>query len=170
VPAATWLGRDGADGEAAAEQLLRRYLGAFGPATRADVSRWTGLPQAALEPAFARLRLRRFRDERDRELFDLPRAPLPRAGTAAPVRFLPKWDSALLAYDDRSRILPDDLRRTVIQKNGDVQPTFLVDGVVAGLWRLDGDRVELEPFEPLSSRARASVAREARALARWLTE
>jgi hypothetical protein len=170
VPAQTWLGDRGADGEAAAEQLLRRYLGAFGPASCADVAQWTGLSLTTLEPAFGRVPLRRFRDERGRELVDLPRAPLPPARTAAPVRFLPMWDSSLLAHDDRSRILPGDLRRTVIRNNGDVQPTFLIDGFPAGLWRLDGERVELDPFEPLPSRARASVAREARALARWLTE
>jgi hypothetical protein len=168
VPAPAWLGGEGADGDEAAEHLVRRYLAAFGPASRTDAAQWTGLPIATLEPVFGRLQLRRFRDERGRELFDLPRAPLPPARAAAPVRFLPMWDSSLLAHDERSRILPDDVRRTVIKQNGEVHPTFLVDGFVAGLWRLDGERIELEPFGPLPAHARASVEREARALERWL--
>jgi winged helix DNA-binding protein len=168
VPAPEWLGGNSAEDAASAEHLVRRYLGAFGPASLSDASQWTGLTVATLEPVFARLPLRGFRDGRGRELFDLPRAPLPPAGTGAPVRFLPTWDSSLLAHQDRSRILPDDLRRTVIKNNGDVQQTFLVDGFVAGLWRMEGDQAQLEPFEPLPARARAMVEREARRLERWL--
>jgi hypothetical protein len=121
-----------------------------------------------LEPVFERLPLRRFRDMQGRKLFDLPRAPLPPARTDAPARFLPMWDSSLLAHQDRSRILADDVRRAVIKTNGDVKPAFLIDGFVAGLWRLEDDQVEIEPFEPLTARARAGVTREARALERWL--
>ena len=164
-PAPVWLGGSGADGEEAAEHLVRRYLAAFGPATRADVAQWTGLPLARLEPALARLELRRFRDERGRQLVDLPRAPLPPPETEAPVRFLPMWDSSLLAHDDRTRILPEEHRKTVIRRNGDVQPTFLVDGFVAGTWRRIDSLVELEPFAPLSARARRELGREAAALA-----
>jgi len=73
-------------------------------------------------------------DPRGRALYDLKGAPLPDADTAAPVRFLPKWDSSLLAYapPERERILPERYRKTVIRPNGDVLPTFLVDGFVAG--------------------------------------
>jgi hypothetical protein len=159
VPVSAWLGREGSSGTAAVAQLVRRYLAAFGPATRADVSQWTGLTRAVLDPGIETLTLRRFRDEAGRELLDLPRAPLPPADTPAPVRLLPHWDSSLLAHDDRTRILPEEHRRTVIRRNGDVLPTFLVDGVVAGLWRLEGRRVELEPF----GRLPRSVERELRA-------
>src|SRR6266550_3668452 len=79
------------------------------------------------------------RDERGRELLDLPRAPLPDGDTQVPVRFLPKWDSSLLAYapPERARILPEKFRSTVIRKNGDVIPTVLVDGFVAASWNVD---------------------------------
>jgi hypothetical protein len=166
VSAATWLGARGGQGDEAARRLVARYLAAFGPATKADAAKWTGLARAAIAPGFEGLR--RFRDEQDRELFDVPRAPLRPAKTEAPVRFLPMWDSVLLAHDDRSRILPDDLRSLVIRNNADVRPTFLVDGMVAGIWQLNGQRVELEPADSLPSRARAAVQREARALERWL--
>lgn len=164
VPAATWLGSEGG-GDGAAPHLVRRYLAAFGPATRADVAEWTGLTIGMLEPAFAQLELRRFHDERGRELLDLRRAPLPPASSEAPPRFLPRWDSALLAHSDRSRILPDRYRKAVIRRNGEVQQTFLVDGFVAGTWRVDGGRVVLEPFERLGRDVRLDLQKEARALA-----
>jgi hypothetical protein len=165
VTAHDWLGRAPADGDEAVTHLVARYLAAFGPATRADASQWTGLPVTALEPAFERLPLRHFRDEAGRRLFDVPRAPLPAASTEAPPRFLPMWDSTLLAHDDRTRILPADYRSVVIRKNGDVQRTFLVDGVVAGLWSVEDGRVQLEPFERLERAARTELEREGLALA-----
>jgi len=165
VPAHAWLRTTGADGDEAAAHLVHRYLAAFGPAARADVAQWTGVTLAALEPGFARLTLRRFRDEQGRELLDVPRAPLPAATVPAPARFLPTWDSTLLAYVDRTRILPEEYRKVVIRKNGDVQQTFLVDGFVAGLWQIVDGRVELKPFEPLPARVRRELEQEAGALA-----
>jgi winged helix DNA-binding protein len=167
VPVEAWLGAEPATGDDAVCALLRRYLAAFGPATRADAAQWTGLTVGALEPGFARLALRQFRDEDGRMLYDLPRAPLPPATTPAPPRFLPMWDSTLLAHDDRRRILPEAYRKVVILKNGDVRRTFLVDGRVAGLWTVMDGRVELEPFEPIPSSARRQLDEEARGLAEF---
>ena len=168
VPAGTWLGRDPDPRPSSLVHLVRRYLTAFGPATRADLGQWSGLPVSALKPGLAALEpLRRFRDERGRELLDLPRMPLPGADVSPPVRFLPHWDSTLLAYDVRERILPERHRRTVIKRNGDVAPTFLVDGFVAGIWRYAGGRVELEPFDRLSRTVRRELESEAAALARF---
>jgi hypothetical protein len=152
----------------AAAYAIRRYLGAFGPATRADVSQWSGVPIRDLEPGFEALRFRTFRDEQGRELLDLPRAPLAAGDTLAPPRLLPRWDELLLAHKDRTRVLPDEYRKTVIHTNGDVQPTFLVDGVVAGLWTRDADRIALEPFVPLPRPARRELEDEAARLAAWL--
>lgn len=165
TPATSWLGGEGRSGPAAAAHLVRRYLAAFGPAARADIARWTGLPVAMLAPAFEIVRLRRIRDESGRELLDLPRAPLPAANTPAPPRLLPMWDSSLLAHDDRSRILPERHRKTVILPNGDVLQTFLVDGFVAGTWELEDGRVRLDPFEPLGRTAERELRREADRLA-----
>lgn len=154
--------------EEATAYAIRRYLAAFGPATRADVSQWSGVPIRDLAAGFERLRLRTLRDEQGRELLDLPRAPLPAADTPAPPRLLPRWDELLLAHKDRTRVLPDELRRTVIHKNGDVQQSFLVDGVVAGLWRLEAGTVVLEPFAPLPRTTRRELEDEAARLQRWL--
>ena len=169
VPSQTWLGRRPDTGPQALVHLARRYLSAFGPASRADLAQWSGLPVSALRPGLEALEpLRRFRDERGRELLDLPRSPLPSADVPAPVRFLPQWDSSLLAYDIRERILPEAYRKTVIQRNGDVRPTFLVDGFVAGTWRARRGRVELEPFDPLPRAARRDLEAEAKRLETFL--
>jgi hypothetical protein len=125
--------------EEGAERLVRRYLAAFGPATQEDLLRFAGVRVVDVRAGLDNVPLRRFRDERGRLLLDLPRAPLPSAETPAPVRFLPKWDSALLAYapPERTRILPERFRKTVIKQNGDVAPTVLVDGFVAATWEMD---------------------------------
>lgn len=151
-------------------ELARRYLGAFGPATRADFADWSGLRVADFAGALDALEpLRRFRDEQGRELLDLPRAPLPPADTPAPVRFLPKWDNTLLAHADRSRVLPEELRKAVIAKNGDVTQTVLVDGVVAGSWTADKKgKVTVAPFAPLPRAARREIDDEAARLEAWL--
>jgi winged helix DNA-binding protein len=171
VPAETWLGRGPDTEPRALVHLARRYLTAFGPASRADLAQWSGLAVRALAPGLEALEpLRRFRDERGRQLLDLPRLPLPGADTPAPVRFLPQWDSSLLAYDIRERILPEAYRKTVIRNNGDVRPTFLVDGFVAGAWRYRGERVELEPFEPLPPAVRRQVEDEAKRLEAFMRD
>jgi hypothetical protein len=121
-----------------------------------------------LTPALQRIELRRFRDERGRELLDVPRSPLPDADTPAPVRFLPKWDNVLLAFADRTRVLPEQYRKTVIRMNGDVAQTFLVDGLVAGIWRAENGRVVLEPFSVLPRSARRDLEDEAGRLEAFL--
>jgi hypothetical protein len=137
--------------------ILRRYLAAFGPASRRDVVAWSMMHVPEIAAALDRIELRRFRDEHGRELLDVPDGPLPDPDTPAPVRFLPKWDNALLAWADRTRILPEAYRRAVIGPNGDVAPTFLVDGLVAGTWRVANGRVVAEPFAPLPRSARAEL-------------
>jgi hypothetical protein len=151
--------------------MFRRYLGAFGPATRRDLGAWSMMHVPEIDRALERLEpLRRFRDDRGRELLDAPRAPLPDPDTPAPVRFLPKWDNVLLAWADRTRILPEQYRRSVIGTNGDVAQTFLVDGFVAGRWRVDGGRVRIEPFASLSRTERCEVDEEAGRLEAFLAD
>jgi hypothetical protein len=157
-----------AEPEAATIELVRRYLAAFGPATRADVAEWSGLRVRDCEPALAALEpLRRFRDERGRELLDLPRAPLPPADTPAPVRLMPRFDNLVLAHKDRTRVLPEEYRGAVID-GGWVKSTLLVDGVVAGVWEVDDGRVRVEPFALLPRTARREVEDEAARLEAWL--
>jgi Winged helix DNA-binding domain len=145
----------------AAALLVRRYLGAFGPASRQDLLAFAGLRVADIEPGLEGLR--RFEDEEGRELLDLPRAPRPAPDTPAPVRLLPKWDALLLSHADRTRVLPEEYRSTVIT-GGWVHATFLVDGVVAGRWRLERGKVKTEPFAPLPRTVRRELEDEARRL------
>ncbi|HUZ15339.1 MAG TPA: winged helix DNA-binding domain-containing protein [Gaiellaceae bacterium] len=150
-------------------ELVRRYLAAFGPATRADISEWSGLRVRDIEPALDALEpLRTFADERGRELVDLPRAPLPPADTVAPVRFLPRYDNVVLSHADRTRVIADEHRQVVIHGGGMVEATFLVDGFVAGLWRVEKSRVRVEPFAPLPRAWRRQVDEEAARLEGWL--
>jgi len=144
-------------------ELVRRYLRAFGPSTKADVADWSGLRVRDFEHALDGLRT--YLTENGRTLFDVPRAPLPPAGTPAPVRFLPKWDNVLLAHADRSRILPRGLQKLVIGKNGDVAQTVLVDGFVAATWWVEKERVVVES---LGGRLPREVADEASRLEEWL--
>jgi uncharacterized protein YcaQ len=155
--------------------LVRRYLAAFGPASRADVMQWSGLRRVshvdeALETLGGEISV--FADEDGKVLYDLADAPRPGGDIPAPVRFLPKWDNLLLAHDNRERVLPMAYRKTVIKVNGDVMPTFLVDGIVAGMWSIKRERatavLSLEPLAPLEPSARASLEEEGTALLRFV--
>ena len=155
-----WLGVELPTREKGAKHLVRSYLASFGPATQQDLLRFAGVRVGDLRPGIEQLALRTFRDERGRELLDLPDGPLPSADTVAPIRFLPKWDSSLLAYapPERMRILPEKFRSTVIRKNGDVLPTVLVDGFVAATWNIDRKRgLEIEPLRRLTKVERAEI-------------
>jgi len=151
-------------------EMIRRYLAAFGPASLRDLGQWSMMHVPELKASLALLDLRGFRDESGRELFDVPRGPLPDPDTPAPVRFLPKWDNVLLAFKDRTRILPEPYRRKVIGQNGDVAQTFLVDGFVAGMWRVDKGRVKLEPLARLSRTAQRELKDEAARLEAFLAD
>ena len=149
--------------EEGAERLVRRYLAAFGPATQEDLLRFAGVRVGDVRVGLDKLEPRRFRDERGRLLLDLPRAPLPDGDTPAPVRFLPKWDSSILAFapPERTRILPEKFRATVIRKNGDVLPTVLVDGFVAATWDVGTKRdLTITPLTRLSKQQRAEIDEE----------
>jgi hypothetical protein len=165
--ASDWLGDEKPiDPDAALVRVVSRYLGAFGPAAVPDIALFAGLPLEAVRRALAGMRLRRFRDERGRELLDLPRAPLPAADTPAPVRFLPTWDAILLVHARRAAVLDEAYRKIIFRTTAPGSfPTFLVDGRVAGAWRFESGRVLLEPFERLSRSARRELAEEGERLA-----
>jgi len=151
--------------------LVRRYLGAFGPASAADVQTWSGIGGMKAVLDGMRSQLAVFADERRRELFDLPDAPRPGADAQAPVRFLPEFDNLVLAYDDRTRVIADEHRPLVTTKNLRVKATFLVDGVVAGTWSVATKRrvatLSLEPFGPVPKPAMEALTEAGEALARF---
>jgi hypothetical protein len=161
-----WLDPPAVTPDEAGDHLVRRYLGAFGPASRADLASWAGLPPAAVAPVLDRLPLRRFRSDAGEELVDLPRAPLPDPETPAPVRFLPTWDATLLTHVRRTGILPEEHRPRIFNtKMPQSVGTFLVDGSVAGAWRYEEGRILLEPFHGLDRATRRELDEEADRLA-----
>jgi hypothetical protein len=157
-----WLGPPDVDPDDALDHLVRRYLAAFGPASRDDVASFTGMRIGDVAPALERLTLRRFRSEDGEELLDLPRAPLPDPETPAPVRLLPTWDATLLVHARRTGILPEEHRPRIFNvRSPQSSPTFLVDGAVAGTWRYDDGRIALEPFERLDRATMRALREEA---------
>ncbi|MEU5524461.1 winged helix DNA-binding domain-containing protein [Streptomyces sp. NPDC047860] len=154
-----WLGRPAEPSPTTPDETVLRYLAAFGPASVKDMQTWAGLTR--LREAFERLRPRllTFRDESGTELFDLPDAPRPDPGTPAPPRFLPEYDNLLLSHADRTRVVPPEFRGRAWQGNTAYR-TLLIDGFLAGLWRLDDDALVIEPFGRLGSGQREEVAAE----------
>jgi winged helix DNA-binding protein len=137
-----WLGHRGpaAGSPAALAQLVTRYLGAFGPATVRDVQAWSGLTglRAVLEQL--RAALVTFRDEQGAELFDLPTAPRPGEDAPAPPRLVAEFDNLVLSHAERSRVISAVATKKIYTANGVIPGTVLIDGFVAGMWRLDRSR------------------------------
>jgi hypothetical protein len=134
APADGWLNRE-LDSNASTDAVVLRYLAAFGPATVGDMRTWSGL--TGLREVIERLRpqLRTFRDEQNRELFDLPAAPLPDPDTPAPPRFLPEYDNLVLSHDDRSRMF-NGLGPGAPFPRGRALGALLVDGFYRANWRM----------------------------------
>jgi hypothetical protein len=154
-----WLGAPPDDPAPAADQLVLRYLAAFGPAATADVHAWSGLTGLPAVVDRLRPRLRVLRDERGRTLLDLPDAPLPDPDTPAPPRFLPAFDNAVLGYADRSRIIDDEHRSLSVEG----ARFLLVDGRVAATWTVHADQrpaLRITPLAPIARADRDAVAEE----------
>ena len=175
IDARVWLRvRPRLDPRDALQQAVERYLAAYGPASLADVGKWLGqrLPnvRGAVEALGDRIVPLSGPDGRD--LFDLAEAPSIDGDVDAPPRFLARWDSVLISYDVRDRMLPDDYRDAVIKKNGDILPTFLVDGLVAGLWTVGVARGEavltLTPLKQVTPKVQRDLETEAERLVRFM--
>lgn len=166
-----WLGRS-PDPAPSTEELVIRYLGAFGPASVADVQAWSGLTGLRHLVDEMRPRLLRLRDERGRELFDLPDAARPHDDAPAPPRFLPEYDNALLAHADRSRVNPEKRPVPLPPGTGGTSGTVLIDGFFRATWKVARERSEatlqVEHFGPLTREQRATVEAEGMELLRFV--
>ncbi len=154
------------------ETLVRRYLAAFGPASVADMSRWSGL--TGLGPVFRQLRpeLRIYRSPSGEELFDIPGGQLPNPQTPAPPRFLGEYDNVLLSHKDRSRIMTVQELPGIPSGYGASTGTVLIDGMLGAVWKVDQDvaatALSVTPYEPLSADDEQAVAAEGEALLRFI--
>jgi DNA glycosylase AlkZ-like len=158
-----WLGRSLATNRVPDDMVLR-YLAAFGPASLRDIGVWSGL--TGLKDVGRRLsdRLRSYRDENGVELLDLADHDLADPDTPAPVRFMPEFDNVLLSHADRTRIMAHEYRSAVFTNNGAVKSVILVDGFVAGRWRIEKNKgaaiLTIEPFRALTKGQRTEVCEE----------
>jgi hypothetical protein len=141
----TWLGHPLRS--VPVDVLVLRYLGAFGPATVADIQVWSGLTR--LREVVERLRLRTFRGQEGHVLYDLPGAPQPSEDTPAPPRFLPAYDNLLLSYADRTRVIPANRPVPLPPGNGATSGTFLIDGMWQGTWQIRDQALRIQPFTTL---------------------
>lgn len=154
------------------DALALSYFAAFGPATAADFQNWSGMQGGKDIVAAIRAKLESVRDERNRELFDIPGAPRPDEDTPAPVRFLADYDNLILGHADRTRIIADDYRPRVSTKNLRILPTFLVDGFVAGTWEPSLKKkvatLTITPFTKLTTRVKGELEAEGDRLLRFI--
>ena len=162
-----WLGRSiGKDTKP--DDMILRYIAAFGPASVRDAQAWSGFSKLADEFERLRPKLVTFRDEAGRELFDLPNAPRPDADTKVPVRFLPEYDNILLSHADRTRIISDKDRKFLFFGGGVLTSTILVDGFVHGSWKIarrgKTATLEIKPYRPLLKKDVAALSAEGKRL------
>jgi hypothetical protein len=177
IDAGVWLPKAACpDPDEALQVTVERYLGGYGPASVVDIGRWIGQPRiprvrAAIQALGARIR--RFRGPDDRELVDVVDAPLADGDEPAPARFLSRWDSVIIGYEARDRILPPALVAAVIKrKNGDFLPSFTIDGLVAGTWSVAASGrktiLEIQPAESVAKGTRTALTDEAERLVRFI--
>ena len=150
--------------------LVRRYLHAFGPATIADIAQFSLRVREPIRAAVESIadELVVYGGPGRAPLYDVPEGQVPDEDTVAPPRLLPMWDSVLMAYDDRSRVIPAEYRRRLIHQNGDVLPSLLVDGLVAGVWRPVAGGIEASAFHRLPAEVWRALEAEAAPLVAFL--
>ena len=158
--------------EKSVQRLVWRYLEGFGPASVQDVAQFALMYRPTVRAAVRALdgTLVHLEGPGGAELLDVPGAVVPDEDTPAPPRLMAMWDSLLLAYADRSRVIAPEYRKLVMRNNGDVLPTLLVDGYVCGVWRPVDGGIEATAFHKLPGDAWDGLAAEASQLVAFLAD
>jgi len=161
--AESWLGAP-LDASPSPDQLVLRYLAAFGPATVRDMQAWSGLTRLREVADRQRPSLRTFQNEAGGELFDLPAAPRPDPDTPAPVRLVAEFDNLVLSHADRARIISEQDRKRLFTRNGIFPGTVLVSGFAVGMWKIARSRaaatLTIEMFGPVAAPDRDAITCE----------
>lgn len=169
-----WLHRELKNPASGANALFLEYLRAFGPATARDFLQWSGLNTQETKPVVERCSrwLATYEDESGKTFYDIQGARLPDESIKLPPRLLPRWDNLLLAYDDRARVMSERYREHVIQRDGRVLPTVLIDGYVQGIWEHETThkqaRMSIQLFADIGEVTRAALKQEADRLLTFL--
>lgn len=169
TPASDWLGVAIPEEVGPPHEMIRRYLAAFGPASLADMTSWSGVTNLKKPLLDLGGELVTYRNESGALLYDLTGLDIMPPDVSAPVRFLPGFDNALLGHKDRTRIISDRHRAAIATPNGLFASTFLVDGFVAGIWRVQEEELQLAAFDRLGASVREEVEQEAARLAPFWT-
>jgi hypothetical protein len=161
--AESWLGA-ALDASPSPDELVIRYLAAFGPATVRDMQAWSGLTRLREVTDRQRPHLRTFRNEEGAELFDLPAAPRPDPDSPAPVRLVAEFDNLVLSHADRTRIISEQNRKRLFTRNGIFPGTVLVSGFAAGMWKIArapaAATLTIEMFGPVAPADRDAITGE----------
>lgn len=134
-----WLGRESAEPDL--DSIVRRYLTAFGPASAADVTAWSGV--TGLAARIKVMDLVQLKDEQGKVLYDVPGAPLLSGDEPAPVRLLGAYDNVWLSHAARDRVTEPAKRKAWMGTNGGIGNTIFIDGWLEGLWRVEDGRVRV---------------------------
>jgi Winged helix DNA-binding domain len=152
------------DPAAALEQIVLRYLTAYGPASVNDIQAWSGLSRLREVTDRLGARLRPFTGPDGMELLDLPDAPRPDENVPAPPRFLPEYDNLLLSFADRSRVIRHGRPVPLPPGNGATTGTLLIDGLWEAGWTITRNRgraaLEIRPFRPLGQPEQDAITAE----------
>lgn len=174
--ATTWLDRP-IDPAPSIEEVIRRYLAAFGPASVNDVQAWCGLTKLSEVVDRMRSSLRVYLDDNGKELFDVPEGELPDASVTAPPRYLPEFDNVLLSHANKERIIPEGLSFAewckryglmMTVRGGVLRGNLLIGGLLQGIWRIDKEKkaytLVVEPFTKVSKKDLGTLEKEGHAL------
>lgn len=173
--AESWLGQP-IDQTEYITELWQRYLAAYGPASIMDFQFWTGLVrlQKPLKQQAEALGLLQYQHSNGRILYDLPDAEIVEREAPAPVRFMPDYDNLIIGHKDRTHIIADEDYNKVFLSAARVSATILIDGFVAGTWKIESKKghatLNISPFRNINADDQRALLEEGERLVRFVAD